>query len=397
MEFFYKTYIMIIMCKYKKIIANILLISYLFSNGLIAFADTFQGHAEKFDQKAIEQGELFTGKVEVIDQKDVIKMTVSQVIDGNFSIEGDEFFAEVVSDVSGDSGILLPKGTIAHGIIKEQSEAKRLGRNGYISLDFDYLVTPDGREIPIEGKMSTRMHPVIEAGKIVATDVGYTAAGGVVGGIMALNLFGLEAAIASQGYTVMGGAAVGGAVGLGMSLWRKGKDVLIAPGDEIRVKINSKMELPVYKDTAFKQHEIFYPGFKVNISNIVHEKDPFGEPNTITLTLSISNLTDMTLSGMDMALVNDYNNIFHPSIFGDTNLMFKQIKPGDRVAGRVSFTVDNLNRSFWLTFSDRRNKKTFVKISIDNAYKKVSDKTKKKNDKLRKKTNFYKKTDPFEV
>ncbi len=384
------------MGKCKRLISTFVILSYLMSSGIV-YADTFQGHAEKTDVTQQNQSELFTGQVEAIDQKDVIRMTVSQVIDGNFSIEGDEFFAEVVSDVSGDSGVILPKGTIAHGIIKEQSEAKRLGRNGYISLDFDYLVTPDGREIPIEGKMSTRMHPIVEAGKIVATDVGYTAAGGVVGGFMALNLLGIEAAIASQGYTVMGGAAVGGAVGLGMSLWRKGKDVLIAPGDEIRVKINSKVPLPVYKDTALKQHEVFYPGLTIRITNIMHEKDPFGEANTITLSLSITNMTNLTLSGMDLALVNDYNNVFHPSIFGDTNLMFKQIKPGDRVAGRISFTVDNLNRSFWLSFCDRRTKKTLSKISIDNAYKNVPDKVKKKNDKLKKKPNFYKKPDPFEV
>ena len=384
------------MANYKKIFSILIVLIYITTSN-IAFADTLRGHAERTDVTQQDASELFTGQVEVIDQKDVIKMTVSQVIDGNFSIEGDEFFAEVVSDVTGDSGVILPKGTIAHGIIKEQSEAKRLGRNGYISLDFDYLVTPDGREIPIEGKMSTRMHPVIEAGKIVATDVGYTAVGGAVGGLMALNLFGIEAAIASQGYTVMGGAAVGGAVGLGMSLWRKGKDVLIAPGDEIRVKINSKVPLPVYKDTALNQHEVFYPGLNIRITNITHEKDPFGEANTITLSLSITNMTKLTLSGMDLALINDYNNVFHPSIFGDTTLMFKQIKPGDRVAGRISFTVDNLNRSFWLSFCDRRSKKTLSKISIDNAYKNVSEKTKKKNEKLKKKPNFYKKPDPFEV
>ena len=380
----------------KQIIAILILLTYTFNAG-IAYADALHGHAEKIDTKQQEQSELYTGTVEILDEKDVIKMTVSQVIDGSFSLEGDEFFAEVVSDVSGDSGVILPKGTLAHGIIKEQSEARRLGRNGYISLDFDYLVTPDGREIPIEGKMSTKMHPVVEAGKIVATDIGYTAAGGAVGGLLALNLFGVEAAIASQGYTVMGGAAVGGTIGLGMSLWRKGKDVLISPGDEIRVKINTKIPLPVYKDTALKQHEVNYPGLNIRITNIVHEKDPFGEVNTITLSLSITNMTNMTLSGMDLALVNDYNNIFHPSIFGDTNLMFKQIKPGDRLAGRISFSVDNINRSFWLTFCDRITKKTLAKISIDNAYKNVSDKVKKKNDKLKKKPNYYKERDPFEV
>lgn len=396
MEKFHKKYIIFIMFNYKKLIANFILTTFLLNTGII-YADTLQGHAEKVDQKQAEQSELFTGRVEVLDQKDVIKMTVSQVIDGNFSVEGDEFFAEVVSDVSGDSGVILPKGTIAHGVIKEHSEARRLGRNGYISLDFDYLVTPDGREIPIEGKMSTKMHPIVETGKIVATDVGYTAAGGVVGGFMALNLLGLEAAIASNGYTVLGGAAIGGTIGLGMSLWRKGKDVLISPGDEIRVKINTKVPLPVYKDTALKQHELNYPGLTIRITNIVHEKDPFGEPNTITLTLSISNMTKLTLSGMDLALVNDYNGVFHPSIFGDTNLMFKQIKPGERIAGRISFTVDNINRSFWLTFCDRRTKKTLTKISLDNAYKKVPEKVKKKNDKLRKKPNYYKQPDPFEV
>ena len=376
----------------KKIVSQIILFCFLLNSGMV-FSDTLRGHAEKADVKQQEHSELFTGQVELLDQKDVIKMTVSQVMDTSFTIEGDEFFAEVVNDVSGDSGVILPKGTLAHGIIKEQGEAKRLGRNGYVTLDFDYLVTPDGREIPIEGKMSTKMHPIVEAGKIVATDVGYTAAGGAVGGLVALNLFGLEAAIASQGYTIMGGAAVGGTVGLGMSLWRKGKDVLISPGDEIRVRINSKVPLPVYKNTALMQHEVQYPGLTIKINNVLHEKDPFGETNTITLSVNISNMTDRTLSCMDLALINDYNNLFHPSIFGDTHVMFKQLKPGEKVAGKISFTVDNINRSFWLTFCDRRTKKTLAKISVDNAYKNVSDRVKKRNERQHKKRNYYKNTD----
>ena len=127
MDLFFKINIIVSMVRCKQLLASAILSSYFLSSGL-AFADTYQGHAEMFDQKTLDQSELFTGKVDIIDQKDVIKMTVSQVIDGNISIEGDEFFAEVVSDVSGDSGVILPKGTIAHGIIKEQSGAKRLGR-----------------------------------------------------------------------------------------------------------------------------------------------------------------------------------------------------------------------------------------------------------------------------
>lgn len=382
----------------KKILATILLSAFMTVNAA-AYCEVLEGHAEKTEQYQNQlQNELFTGEVEHLERKDIINMTVSQVLDSNINIEGDEFFAEVTDEVKGDKGVIIPKGTIAHGKIMQTEDSKRLGRPGWISLDFDYLITPDGREIPIEGKMSTKLHPVAEASKIVVQDVGYTVAGGAVGGLLALNWLGLEAAIASQGYTVAGGAAVGGAIGLGMALIRKGHDVLIAPGDEIRVKINTTVPLPVYKETALMQHEMFYPGLDIQINDIKHEKDPFGEVNTITLSLLISNMSDKTFSGLDMALVNDYNAVFRPSIFGDTKIMFKQIRPGDKLIGTVSFSVDNVNRKFWLTFYDRRSGSALTKISVDNAYRNVSDKTKKKNAKLRrKKTNFKKEEDLLDI
>ena len=363
------------------------------------FADMpYQGHAEYDNQYSAPEEKLFTGKTEYLEKKDVIEMTVSQVLDGTYSLEGDEFFATVTSDVIGDKGVIIPKGTVAHGSITQTSEAKRLGRDGHLSLSFDYLVTPDGREIPIEGKMSTKLHPLKAATKIVATDVGYTAVGGVAGGIFALQALGLEAAIASQGYTVAGGAALGGTIGLGMSLYRKGKNVLIAPGDEIKVRILSNVELPVYKEEALQKQEVNYPGLDIRIANILYEKDPFGEVNTITLSLSISNMSKKAFSGMDLALVNDYNTVFNPSIFGDTKLLFSQLKPGDRYAGRISFAVHNVKQSYWLIVTDRATNKPIAKISLDNAYKNVSKDVKKRNAKIKQgKKNYYKEDSPFDM
>ena len=363
------------------------------------FADMpYQGHAEYDNQYSAPEEKLFTGKTEYLEKKDVIEMTVSQVLDGTYSLEGDEFFATVTSDVVGDKGVIIPKGTVAHGSITQTSEAKRLGRDGHLSLSFDYLVTPDGREIPIEGKMSTKLHPLKAATKIVATDVGYTAVGGVAGGIFALQALGLEAAIASQGYTVAGGAALGGTIGLGMSLYRKGKNVLIAPGDEIKVRILSNVELPVYKEEALQKQEVNYPGLDIRIANILYEKDPFGEVNTITLSLSISNMSKKAFSGMDLALVNDYNTVFNPSIFGDTKLLFSQLKPGDRYAGRISFAVHNVKQSYWLIVNDRATNKPIAKISLDNAYKNVSKDVKKRNAKIKQgKKNYYKEDSPFDM
>ena len=381
----------------RKRLVGLLLSSFLVMNTAIAEIP-FQGHAEFDDQYSQLDKELFTDKKDTLDKKDVIEMSVSQVLDGSFSLEGDEFFAEVTSDVMGDKGVIIPKGTVAHGTIIQTSEAKRLGRDGHLSLSFDYLVTPDGREIPIEGKMSTKLHPLKAATKIIATDVGYTAVGGVAGGLFAIQALGLEAAIASQGYTVAGGAALGGTIGLGMSLYRKGKNVLIAPGDEIKVKILSNTELPVYREEALKQKEINYPGLDIRIANILYEKDPFGEVNTITLSLSISNMSKKAFSGMDLALINDYNAVFNPSIFGDTKLLFSQLKPGDRYAGKISFSVSNVKQSFWLIVNDRATNKPIAKISLDNAYKNVSDDVKKRNAKIKKgKKNYYKEESPFDL
>lgn len=382
----------------KKKLAIILLSIFLTNNVGFASGDVFQGHAEFDEEYAELDKEMYTGKTETLEKRDTIEMTVSQVLDGSFSFEGDEFFAEVTSDVIGDKGIIIPKGTVAHGTIIQSGSAKRLGRDGYIDLTFDYLVTPDGREIPIEGKMSTKLHPVKAATKIVATDIGYTAAGGVLGGILAVQALGVEAAIASQGYTLAGGAALGAGVGLGMALYRKGKDVLISPGDEIKVKILNNVELPVYREEALKQKEEKYPGLDIRITNILYEKDPFGEVNTLTLSISISNMSDKSFSGMDIALVNDYNAVFNPSIFGDTRLIFSQFKPGDRRAGKISFAVNNVKHSYWLIVNDRSTNKPIMRLSLDNAYKKVAKDIKRRNSKMKKrKKNYYKEEDPFDL
>ena len=379
----------------KKILSFILIIMMLGSNILAYAEEPLKGSVTENDNYQKKEDDLFTGKIESLERKDIINMTVSQVLDSSISVEGDEFFAEVTSDVYGDKGVIIPKGTVAHGRLDSTTEPKRLGKEASLTLSFDYLVTPDGREIPIEGKMTTKLHPIAAGAKIAAQDLGYTVVGGAVGGLAALNWLGLEAAIASQGYTLAGGAAIGGVAGLGMALIRKGNHVLIAPGDEIKVKINTKVDLPVYKEEALKQEEVLYDGLTININEIKHEKDPFGEANTITLTVLISNMSDKTLSGFDMALVNDYNAKFSPSIFGDTKLMFRQIKPGDKLIANVSFAVDNINRKFWLTFYDRKTNEVITKISLDNAYRTMPEKEKKKNEKLRTTKKNFKKEEDF--
>jgi len=358
----------------KKIISSVLLLSFLTSYAAPVQASMFKGRIEETNVHKPSDEQIFTDEAKVIENKKAVELTVSQVLNGASSVEGDEFFAEVSQDVLAGSGVILPRGTMAHGIIRNISAPKRLGRNGYIELSFDYLITPDGREIPIEGGMTSKLSPAKTIAKTAGESVVSTAVGGAVGALAAIELAGIEGAVASQGYTLAGGAAIGGIIALGMCLFRKGQDVLIAPGDEIKVFIKSTEPVQIMTHEALVQDELKYEGLDVQIYDIFLEKDPFENLNTITLDLIIKNNSQTDFTSFDIELVNDLHSSYRPSIFTErkNSIGTKQIKRGDNVSGTLSFAVDNPSRKHWLVFYDRRFHKPLAKISVDNAQKNLN-------------------------
>jgi len=337
--------------------------------------NVIQGKIE-YDENSVNK-DLFTGAVEEIKQGQRLKMTVASVISSGLNQEGDEFFAEVTDDFSTETGIVIPSGTVAHGRVASLENSKRLGRDGYIKVDFDYLITPDGRKIPIDASMTTKRHPVAATAKVVLEDTAYTMAGGVIGGLLAFKFLGLGAAVASKGGTVAGGAGIGAVIGLTASMIRKGSEVLIAPGDEIKVKIIENFDLPVLSEKALMDKEVPYEGLDVKIIGYTLEKDPFGELNTITLTLDIQNKTKKTFSSFDMALVSEYKRTYYASPFGNTELWFHKITPNSKIIGRLSFSVDTPKKKHWLVFYDNRTRKALAKFSLKNAERELKKASKK--------------------
>ena len=82
----------------KKILSLLLFLIYVF---LPVSADSLKGGIEQTDMKGNVNKELFTGEIDTLEEKDTIKMTVSQVLNGTYTEEGDEFFAEITEDVLG--------------------------------------------------------------------------------------------------------------------------------------------------------------------------------------------------------------------------------------------------------------------------------------------------------
>ena len=296
-----------------------------------------------------------------------LDMVISTSVTTGVNVSGDEFYGKISKDYVVDGKVVIPKGTIVHGVVQEMKAAGRAGRNGYISTKFDYMVTPDGREITIEGKSTTRDSSVKAAAKVVGRASGYTAVGGVIGAITVLKYGGLLAVAASNGYALAGGAAVGGAIGLTAAMVSKGHNAMLQPGAEIRVKLNEDLHLPTMNMPDASEENLTLDGLKVKVLGMRIEKDPFGELNEINLTLDVTNQTVNTFSTFEIGLEDEFGNVFYPSPFGDTGMWFSKITPNSHATSNITFNVDNVKLQHKLVFYKQYTREPLAKIALTDA------------------------------
>jgi hypothetical protein len=136
------------------------------------------------------------------------------------------FETTTVVNIEQDGRVLVPAGSTVRGVVTSASPAGRVDRTGKMTLSFDKL-TVNGRDHEIKA-MATN---AFESGGIrdEATKVGAAgAAGAVIGGIVG----GVK------------GALIGAAVGSGgVIAATEGKDVKLAPGTILRVRLDRAVTL----------------------------------------------------------------------------------------------------------------------------------------------------------
>jgi len=298
-----------------------------------------------------------------------LDMVISTPITTGVSVTGDEFYGKVSKDYLVDGKVVIPKGTIVHGIVEKMQDARRAGRNGYIRTRFDYMITPDDREIAIEGKSTTEDSKGKAVAKVVGRAAGYTAMGGVVGAVMVLKYGGLAAAAASNGYALAGGAAVGGALGLTSAMVTRGHSAMLEQGAEIRVKLAEDLNLPTMNMPDPKTNDYTLDGLSVKVLGMRFTKDPFGDPNEIDLTLDVTNKTENTFSSFEIGLEDEYGNVFYPSPAGETGMWFTKIKPNMHCTSNLSFNVDNIHLPHTLIFFKPYTREPIAKFALTDTMK----------------------------
>ncbi len=171
--------------------------------------------------------------------------------------KGDDFSAILVTDQTADSDVILPSGSLVRGNIKNIIPSKRMSKGAILYLDFDHIVTPNGRQLPLTLSIVGRTDMTYDGG--ITTTRGY---GDAVkknwDRTVEITQNSIEWGndIVNDGpakYVTMPLAAIGGGIGGGAyfvyeaiaDMIRKGEDVNINSGEIINVILVDPIDVPV--------------------------------------------------------------------------------------------------------------------------------------------------------
>ncbi len=283
-----------------------------------------------------------------------LKLKITTVVGDGLNTVGDEFYARLSQDYFVGDKLVLPHGSVVHGTLNQLTPPKRAGRNGTMGFKFDYIITPDGREIPLTGQANTADPKWKAAAKVVGKASGMALGGGVIGALMSVRFGGLALIAASQGYSLAGGAAIGAAVGLTHALMKKGEVAMLQPNAEIQLKLNDALLLPSLTPTQGPGDgaaaEMALPGLQLKLLGLHTAKDPFGELKELNLSVEMSNQSELAFSSFDMALMDEEEKLYYASPFGETGLWFQRLEANSTLKGHLSFNVEDPKATHYLVF-----------------------------------------------
>lgn len=173
---------------------------------------------------------------------------------------GDLINAYLTKDIYSNDMIVLPKGTILRGSATKVVEAKRLSKGASLYINFDHIVAPNGKQLPIKAGLSSNFKLTADggiqgggnygtalkenaqkSGKIIthSTEWGITSGEQLFHGGKYL-----VTPIAAAGGTIAGaGYLVGDSV---IDLFRKGKNVTIKQGQKFEIMLVEPLDVPVF-------------------------------------------------------------------------------------------------------------------------------------------------------
>lgn len=311
------------------------------------------------------------GEVKSLPKGEILILTIMDLMATGYSQSGDDFHARVKVAVERDGQTLIPRGALVKGhITGTEDPGKALSKRAKIGLTFDYILMPDGRKVPFKSQYTKGDNALKAIGRAVGNGIGGTIGGAIQGVLLGLRFGGLHGAAASNGVTLMASGGLGAIGGLGRGLAQSGDAILLNEGDEIKVALEEPLALPTITLPPDTANEIHEPGLNVQVTDYALGRDPFKVENQIQLKLAIDNQTNYRFGSFDMALMDEYQNVYSVSPFGgnDSMLVF-QMDPHSQTSGAFVFSVKSPEMRHYIVFYKPYTRDIVAKISLTEALK----------------------------
>lgn len=100
-----------------------------------------------------------------------LQLKMLNPINTSINNTGNSFSAMLISDQTTDDDVILPAGSIIRGDIKAIQMPKRMSKGAILYMNFDHVVTPNGRQLPLSLNVVGRTDLTYDGG--ITTTRGY--------------------------------------------------------------------------------------------------------------------------------------------------------------------------------------------------------------------------------
>lgn len=164
-----------------------------------------------------QNSNTYKGYVANVESGTKMNIYLQSAINTSSAVEGDRVIAVLTEDLKYNGYVVAPQGSLVYGILTKARHATYGSRNGRVVIDFNQLVTPDGKTFNIETEKID--FTVTNDGKVakVASNVAVGAVVGALTGLLIGAMTGHVGASTAIGAGVgAGGALIGGTVERGV-------------------------------------------------------------------------------------------------------------------------------------------------------------------------------------
>ncbi len=199
-------------------------------------------------------------KSERIPAGTVLEVRMETPVNSHNYFEGDTFRANLLEDIRIGNLVVLPSGTMIRGSVEYVLPSRHFSRGGQLGLNFDHAVTPFGKQIPLDARV-TRARNLDPEGNFSAGG-GYFDALGKNFETSANILTSTTKYCVDKGLLFWSGVPVAVTAPLGAftgtiggsgyflvrliyDMFDKGENVKVNPGDIVELTLIEPMDVPV--------------------------------------------------------------------------------------------------------------------------------------------------------